>query len=275
MSKSEVELWLPDAQIGAPDPQGRALRARKIAVKTAAYLADKHRLTRIGYFGDMVEAFAFSRYRPHSLAEAENRGYIDTEIEPCQEWMDELQEICPTSVYLEGNHEARFAAWCLQKMDTGPISDVVRTLSPAALLSRTRKGRARKKFTWIPWGTSNSYFDVAPNFRFCHSISKRSGPAATQDHLVQWSPMSVAHGHHHNALHIMEPDPITRKTRHGISAGCLCSDAPDWMLGRPTKWTQAMLIVFRSSKNPLDWTPYLAPIFDGRTILSDGKEIRA
>jgi hypothetical protein len=273
-SRSTVEIWLPDSQIGAEDPFGKARKARSVALEVARYYAQWHRLVRIGLLGDMIEAFAFSRWKPRTLAEAEQRGYIGTEIEPCQEWMDDLQETCKNMVYIEGNHENRFEQWALSKMDTGPISDVIRTMAPSALLSRTRKGKARRTFTWVPYGRRDSYFDIAPNLRACHSMSKRSGLSMTIDNMAEWTPMSVIHGHGHHYAMLVEPSKIGRKPRYGISPGCLCDDAPNWMLGRQTKWTQSLAIIFRSSKDPLDWTPYAPVIFDGRVVLPDGHIIQ-
>lgn len=272
--RAHVHLVLPDAYFGLDDTNDGARRARLCALKAAEYLSSKHAgLASTVILGGWLEGAACSSHGASSVREALQRGYVETEVEPCRMSMDNLQELSRSMVFIEGNHEHRILRWALQQVVRGPLGDIVSSLAPRELLSRTAAGKERKKFKWVSYVGALPHHAIAPDLWTIHGWSFAKNAAAV--HLNLARSVSIIHGHTHRRQEVSSRDPSTGRTLYGMSPGCLATLTPDYRAHSPTDWTHGFAIVYQSATDPLNWTHYLVTIRDGYCVLPDGKEITA
>lgn len=270
--RARVHIVLPDAHFGLNDDDTGAYKARKAAFEAIQYLGTKGaKIESIVILGDWLEGAACSSHGAGSVKDALHRGYVETEVEPVQEILDDLSNYAKL-VYIEGNHEFRVLRWATQQIVRGPLGDVMRSLAPRELLSRTKAGRARKNFKWVDYTGPLPHHKIAPDLWAIHGWSFAKNAAAV--HLATARSVSIIHGHTHRRQEVSGRDLSTGRLLFGMSPGCLCTLEPDYRSHSPTDWQHGFAIIYQSANDPTNWTHYLVSIRDGVCVLPDGKEIR-
>lgn len=263
---------LPDAHFGLNDDQDlSAWKARQCALLATRYLASKSAVDSVVILGDWLEGAACSSHGPSSVRDALQRGYFETEVEPCQEALDAFQETSKSMVFIEGNHCHRILRWALQQIVRGPLGDVVKSLAPRELLARTLAGKERKRFKWVSYVGALPHHAIAPDLWALHGWSYAKNAAAV--HLATARSVSIIHGHTHRRQEVTGRDPVTGRLLFGMSPGCLSTLTPDYRSHSPTDWSHGFAVIYQSATDPQNWTSYLVSIKDGYCVLPDGKEI--
>lgn len=263
------KVILPDAHYGlSPWDEGARL-ARECALKSIEVLG---KVDEVIILGDWLECAVFSSHGAASLRDAKQRGYIETEVEPCQEALDRIQDTAKKLVFIAGNHEHRAFRWCVEKLGAGPFSDAYKALEPGELLARKRNGRRRSRFDYVPYQGELPHYMVTPNLLACHGWSHAQ--SAAQKHLDAARTVSVVHGHTHRRQEFTRRNPLTGETTYGFSPGCLAPLSPDFHR-TPSDHVHGFVVLYQSQENPTDWTHYIVGIQNGRAILPDGTEVLA
>lgn len=251
-----------------------AEQARECAQLACEYLASKHgRLRTVIIGGDLLDGSAFSAHAPSNLRDVINRQYMETEIVPGRQTLDRLGKVAQNTVFLAGNHCDRIDRFIIRNSHLGPTGDLHKAFDPRTLLSLTSSGKARKNFTWIPFGTSKSHYFIAPRFVALHGWSFSRDAAAV--HMTMARGYSVIHGDTHRRQEVTGRHPITKQRIHAMSPGCLGPLDPSYMRGKPNDHSHGFAIIYQSATDPSDWTAYQISIHEGYCVLPDGKQIRA
>lgn len=271
--RAKIHVVLPDLHYGLNDDDPGRHRAINAANEAVNYLADHSSIESVVILGDWLEGAACSSHGPSSVRDALQRGYFETEIEPARQSLDAISTVCKNLVFIEGNHENRILRWATQQIVRGPLGDVVKSLAPRELLSRTQKGVERRRFKWVDYTGPLPHHKITPDLWAIHGWSYAKNAAAV--HLATARSVSIIHGHTHRRQEVSGRDPTNGRLLFGMSPGCLCTLEPDYRSHSPTDWQHGFAIIYQSALDPLNWTHYLVSIKDGYCVLPDGKEITA
>lgn len=271
--KAKIHVVLPDAHFGLRDDDPVRNRALDAASSAISYLAGTASIDSVVILGDWLEGAACSSHGAGSVKDALHRGYFETEVEPVKYALDQIASVTKQTVYIEGNHENRILRWATQQIVRGPLGDVVKSLAPREVLSRTSANKERKRFKWVDYNGPLPHHKIAPDLWAIHGWSYAKNAASV--HLATARSVSIIHGHTHRRQEVSGRDPTNGRLLFGMSPGCLCTLEPDYRSHSPTDWQHGFAIVYQSATDPENWTHYLVSIRDGYCVLPDGKEIRA
>jgi len=260
---SHLVMILPDLHL--PVHSRSALR---IVLRAFEHLKPQ----KVIILGDWLDAAFASAHPASSREEAEQGGYISSEIEPCRRLLEQFEEHAKELVYIEGNHEFRVER--LISREKGAWLAIPELVLPKSLLSMGRKS----DFTWVPYqhnaaprdGYSLPHYKIAEGLIAVHGWS--TSKHAARKHLELVRGWSIVYGHTHRAQSDTARHPMTGLVNKAWSPGCLAGLQPMWMHGSPTEWTHGFSLIH--CRNDLSkWTSYSITIDQGECILPDGTKI--
>lgn len=255
---SELIVVLPDLHIPYHD---------EAALDCAMQAIQHLKPARVIILGDWLDCASFSAHGVSRIAELHAVRFVEDEVQPCCEVLDEIQRWTDDLIFIEGNHEfrvERFAASWGSKL--GP--DIYKLMAPGRLL-----GENRTAFTYIPYSDPLAHYEVTPNLWAIHGWTHAK--TAARKHLEKARSVSIVYGHTHRQEAVAIRDPVTQRVMKAWSPGCLSKLQPLYMAHNPTEWVQGFSLIYVSTDDRTDWTEYNITIDRGRCILPDGKVLRA
>ncbi len=255
-SKAELVMGYPD--IHMPDQDDEAL-----AVALAAQRELRPSKVVIG--NDLLQATAFSKFGNQTIKEATAMDFKETELDPANDFIDEVQAYTEETIYQPGNHDSHIERWAATH-GKGAVS-VYSLISPQINLSKNKDGSPRENFTYLKQGENVALHDKL----ICvHGWSYSVHCAAA--HRRKSPLQSVIFNHAHRMQSDTLTYPATDMPTTAMCAGCLCKRMPMYKHdGNPTGWTHGFWIAYIGKT---DFTMYSVPINKGRAILPSGKEIK-
>jgi predicted phosphodiesterase len=189
--------------------------------------------------GDHVDCSGFlSAHQGRAYADDADYSYA-TDIQAANQWLDELQEVCPNAKYYmcQGNHEARLEKWVAEN-SLAHSSDrqmLMEALDPEFRLDL--KGRGIKYFRRGEFNDTCEERGVIKLGK-CHFIHEvAGGQNAARTSLAKFG-ASVVFGHTHRADCSYIRTPGTGVIM-SANPGCLTGLNPKWMhsRGNTSSWT--------------------------------------
>ena len=266
---SHAVMVLPDAHHPYQDREAMAI------VEIVAGLV---RPERIVILGDWLDAAGWSRHPSRSHAEVALHNFA-SELDACGAAIDRLHAASGAReiVFVEGNHEARVEAVCLQ---LGPLGAAIYDMvSPRRLLTR-----GRPWLKWIPYspsigerctprrGPGMGHYKITPDLWAVHGWSIATHAAAK--HLDFARTVSIVHGHTHRQQSVSRRLLENGRVVKAWSPGCLSELQPAWRHCLPTDWVLGYELVY-CSNDLRAWTNFTVTIDRGRCVLPGGTIVRA
>ncbi len=135
---------------------------------------------------------------------------------------DILRRTKASIIYLEGNHEQRYAR--LQEKYPELFSESLDFRS--AITPLVEK--------YIPYGKAESYYQVGDTVFIHGDIFPDTHAKA---YAVRYSPSKVVYGHlHHYQAYTTHRALLHEQPRYALTAGCLSTLNPEWKRGRANQW---------------------------------------
>lgn len=266
---SHATMVLPDAHHPNED---------KAAMRIVEVVAGLVKPRRIVILGDWLDAAGWSRHPARSNAEVAIHNFA-TELEQTGAAIDRLKAASGAEeiAYVEGNHEARVEAVCLQ---LGPIGAAVYDMvSPRRLLMQGRP--------WLKWisyspsiaerctprrGPGMGHYKITPDLWAVHGWSIATHAAAKHMDLART--VSIVHGHTHRQQSVSRRLLETDRVVKAWSPGCLSELQPTWRHALPTDWVTGFSLVYvRNDRRK--WTDFTVTIDRGVCVLPGGTSVRA
>lgn len=253
---NHLVIAVPDTHVPYEDPE---------ALGCVLHTIELLKPRKVLILGDFLDATAFSTHPHKSLAEVRAQDFNQDEIQPANEYLDQMGKHCDEIIYVEGNHEARIERAAATM--GGQFSAVHSLISPRTLLSQ-----GRKKFTWIPYNSELAHYEVARDLWAFHGWTH--GTHAAYNHLQALRSVSGLFGHIHRQQSYVVRNPVSGRRIKSWSPGCLSKLQPLWNQTAPTNWTHGFDMIY--VKNDLsEWTNYTVEIQKGECILPSGKTVKA
>jgi len=251
--KNKALRWFGFPDMHIPDQDHEA-----VAVALAAHREFQPDHTIVGH--DLLQASAFSKFGNQTIEEALAMDFKETELDPANEFIDEVQKHTKHTIFQEGNHDAHIERWAATH-GKGAVS-VYSLISPQANISR-----GRENFEYVRQGNNVQLHDKL----ICvHGWSYSIHCAAA--HRRKSPLQSVIFNHAHRRQSDTLTYPATDMPTEAMCAGCLCKRMPMYKHdGNPTGWTHGFWVAYVGRH---DFTLYSVPINRGRAILPNGKEIK-
>lgn len=262
---SKTYIILPDIHFGQQDDE-----ALECVYRASRYLKPTNYLQ----LGDALDCGAVSSHP--GVSPDETAHTVLEEASAYNKYLDRLVGKNETPfTQMMGNHEWRVSRWAASKGGAlGP--DVVKLLDVGRLLRcrvdvNGEPHERRKNFTIVPYAQKD--------LQCCYKITKDliavhgwgfAANAATV-HMRQAAGRSIVFGHTHRMQDISSRDPITGRSIHAWTPGCLSKLTPLWQAGSPNEWLHGFSIVYVGTKS---WTHYTVKIDRGYCVLPCGKEIK-
>lgn len=257
---------------GFPDIHWSQRDERALSIAEAAHRYFQPDITVVG--GDLLDCGPFSRFPTSTMAEALSGSWVEEELDPACRWLDKIQQRTKqTTIFLEGNHEARVEKVCAS--GGRALQAMYPLVSP-----RLNIQRGRKRFVYVPWNTDGctvgpgaGKYDLSPNLTVVHGWFTSKYPA--RKHLDTSRTQSVIFHHTHRVDSVTLKNPWDNTLLTGTGTGCLCKLMPLYAHGgKPTEWCHAFWVAFISRRNPLWNTHYTVEIGPYGAVMPDGKEIK-
>lgn len=267
---SHAVLVLPDSHHPFED---------KAAMRIVEIVAGLVKPERVVILGDWLDAAGWSRHPSRSRAEVAVHDFA-AELESCGAAIDRIQAASGARevAFVEGNHEARVEAVCLQ---LGPLGAAVYDMvSPRRLLTQ-----GRPWLKWIPYspsigerctprrGPGMGHYKITPDLWAVHGWSIATHAAAKHMDLART--ISLVHGHTHRQQSISRRILETGRVVKAWSPGCLSELQPAWRHALPTDWVCGFSLVYVRSSDRRSWTDYTVTIDRGSCVLPGGTSVRA
>lgn len=267
---SHAVLVLPDAHHPCED---------KSAMRIVEIVAGLVKPERVVILGDWLDAAGWSRHPSRSRAEVAVHDFA-AELESCGAAIDRIKAASGARevAFVEGNHEARVEAVCLQ---LGPLGAAVYDMvSPRRLLTQ-----GRPWLKWIPYspsigerctprrGPGMGHYKITPDLWAVHGWSIATHAAAKHMDLART--ISLVHGHTHRQQSISRRILETGRVVKAWSPGCLSELQPAWRHALPTDWVCGFSLVYVRNSNLRSWTDYTVTIDRGACVLPGGTSVRA
>lgn len=130
-------------------------------------------------------------------------------------------------VYLEGNHEERYARLQAKYPD---------------LFKETLDFRGAMKplvNRFVPYGTAGSYHKIGDTV-FTHGDIYPESHA--KPYALRYTPNKVVYGHlHHFQAYTTHRALLNEKPRYAVTAGCLSTLNPEWKKGKANQWVNGFV----------------------------------
>jgi len=155
--------------------------------------------------------------------------WFERDVELARNFIMELRHASPKAeiVYLEGNHEQRYARLQAKYPD---------------LFKKTldfRKAVSDLVAEYIPYATAKSYYKLADTV-FVHGDIFPDLHA--KPYALRYSPFKVIYGHmHHFQAYTVHRALMHQSNRYGVTAGCLSTLNPAWKKGKANQWVNGFI----------------------------------
>jgi predicted phosphodiesterase len=217
VSKTKRVLVLPDLHI--PDEDKKTLRA------VERYMAD-HKWDKVIYLGDFMDLGVISSHNKNNLRGIAGQS-LAKDYAAGNDVLDRHQKLCPGAefVLLEGNHEFRVERYIDANPQMAGLCEVP-----------LRLDLEHRGITWVPsWSEGTVHTEGKAGFH--HGLYVGRNHARKHVEAVDYN---LFYGHTHDV-------ELAPKVFHGDngtivaqSLGCLCNYRQGYLLGKPTKWQQAV-----------------------------------
>lgn len=180
--------------------------------------------------GDIIDAKGLHGVESFKVTDFDQAWY-SRDVKLLRELLHKIYSIVPKAsiVYLEGNHEERYARLMRKYPKTfGSSFNLVRDCVP--------KGT---KFKWIPYGKYNSFFRLGDTI-FLHGTIYPDNHA--KRYALDHTPLKCIYGHlHHGQMYTTRKSLATMSPRYAITPGCLSHTTPEWKKGAPNQWVNGFV----------------------------------
>lgn len=162
-------------------------------------------------------------------AEEVKMSWFERDVELARNFIADLRKASPKAsvVYLEGNHEQRYAR--------------LQTKYPE-LFKKTLDFRGAMKplvEQYIPYATAQSYYRLGDTV-FVHGDIFPDLHA--KPYALRYSPLKVIYGHmHHFQAYTVHRALMHQSNRYGVTAGCLSTLNPAWKRGQANQWVNGFV----------------------------------
>lgn len=173
--------------------------------------------------GDIIDAQGL--HASESMkAEQVKMEWFKRDVSLASAFIGVLQAASPLAeiVYIEGNHEQRYAR----------LQEKFPDLFAKSLDFRAAMKPLVKQY--IPYATAGSYFKLGDTV-FVHGDIFPDLHA--KPYAVRFSPYKVVYGHmHHFQAYTTHRALLHESSRYGVTAGCLSTLNPEWKKGKANQW---------------------------------------
>jgi predicted MPP superfamily phosphohydrolase len=180
--------------------------------------------------GDIIDAEGLHGVESFKVTDFKKEWYR-RDIKLLNNFLQQLQKAAPkaTYIYLEGNHEERYTRLMNKYKDTfSGDFDFIRDAAPKGM-----------KIKWIPYGTYDSFYKLGDTI-FLHGNLYPDLHA--KKYALDYSPFKCIYGHlHHFQSYTTRSSLAARDPHYAVTAGCLCSTAPEWKKGAPNQWINGFI----------------------------------
>lgn len=178
--------------------------------------------------GDVIDAQGL--HASESMkAEQVKMAWFSRDVRLAIGLVSDIKRASPASsiIYLEGNHEQRYARLQEKYPDLFATSlDFRSALSPHV-----------EKY--IPYGKADSYYRVGDAV-FIHGDIFPDAHAKA--YATRYSPSKVIYGHlHHYQAYTTHRALLHEQPRYAVTAGCLSTLNPEWKRGKANQWINGFL----------------------------------
>lgn len=257
-----LTIWVPDCHFGEHDEEATDLAAKIIEIYRPHHIAQA---------GDLLECGPFSSWASHKVQLAREYDFLEKEIKPAKAWLARVIKNCAHYTQLEGNHEYRVERQAIANEFGSAVWSMIRP--DKVLLSEYGK-----KTTWVPYVNDQditAHVKLAPNLLAVHGWTACQHAAWVHLQKAARAGCSILFGHTHRSEEKTTRHPFTDDLLIAASPGCLRTLRPGFTQAHgPTDWSHGLGFLFKSRRNPRDWTYYNVAIRKGRAILPDGREIK-
>ena len=175
--------------------------------------------------GDIIDAKGMHGVESFKVTDFKKEWYR-RDVKLLKDFLIKLHKAVPKAsyIYLEGNHEERYTRLMRKYGDTfAGDFNFMRDAIPRGL-----------KIKWIPYGTYDSFYKLGDTI-FLHGNLYPDLHA--KKYALDYSPFKCVYGHlHHYQSYTTRSSLAAREPHYAVTAGCLCSTAPEWKKGAPNQW---------------------------------------
>ncbi|MGD9724860.1 MAG: metallophosphoesterase [Nitrospiraceae bacterium] len=178
--------------------------------------------------GDIIDATGL--HASESMkAEQVKMEWFERDVELAYGLIANLKKVSPNSkiIYLEGNHEQRYAR--LQEKYPDLFKNTL----------NYRKVISRLVDKYVNYAQSDSYYKIG-DVVFVHGDIFPDLHA--KPYALRYSPNKVVYGHmHHFQAYTTHRALLHESSRYGVTAGCLSTLNPAWKKGMANQWVNGFI----------------------------------
>lgn len=179
--------------------------------------------------GDIVDAKGL--HASESMkAEAVKLAWFKRDVKLASNLIEQVREVADADaelIYLEGNHEERYARLQAKYPD----------LFAEALNYRGAMKPLVDRY--VPYGTAGSYHKIGDTV-FTHGDIFPESHA--KPYALRYTPNKVVYGHlHHFQAYTTHRALLNERPRYAVTAGCLSTLNPEWKKGKANQWVNGFV----------------------------------
>lgn len=199
------------------------------AIKSILYMMDDNKFDGFIHLGDALDLACISHWNKNKKLTSEGMKLKEDYIignAILDEFDKRLPEGCDKH-FMYGNHED----WYYQFIENNPALEGM--YAPKDSLKLEERG-------YKVYDQYNDIFRIG-RLSFTHGIY--TGMHYVKKHIDECK-TNIMFGHLHSGRMRFESSPAKQLAIAGYALGCLCDMSPDYMKGRPNKWTHGFAIVY-------------------------------
>lgn len=216
--------------------------------------------------GDLLDCDVFARH-PATMIESAAGTWVENELQPAKEWLQDLHDRHEKIVYLEGNHEHWIERMCANGGKA--LENIFPLINPRSFLT----GHLAR-CEYVPY--ANRWGRKGGSYRLHHRLFAVHGWTACRHsagrHLDLARSHSLVYFHTHRCQMERTHDPFTGHVLEAFSPGCLSKLQPLYAHGgTPTAWSHGFAVAYLGKDS---YTAYCVGIDRGEAVLPDGTAVR-